>query len=71
MTPNFFQVVTLEKIWVEATLKISQVAPYKKCGYILQSTLQIRVQIERAIFFIYLIPWSELYKSLDRQLYKQ
>ena len=29
MKPNFFQVATLRKIWVEAKLKISQVAPLK------------------------------------------
>ena len=26
---------------------------------------------EYVILSIYLIPWSELYKNLDRQLYKQ
>ena len=28
MTPNFFQAATLKQIWVGATLKKSQVAPY-------------------------------------------
>ena len=32
MTPNFFQAATLKKIWVEATLKRTQVAPYKNMG---------------------------------------
>ena len=32
MTPNFFQAATLKKIWVEGTLKKSQVAPYENLG---------------------------------------
>ena len=32
MTPNFFQAATLKKIWVEVTLKKSQVATYKNLG---------------------------------------
>ena len=32
MSPNLFQAATLKKIWVEATLKNSQEAPYKNMG---------------------------------------
>ena len=32
MTPNFYQTATLKKLWIEATLKKSQVAPYKNLG---------------------------------------
>ena len=51
MTPNFFQAATLKKIWVEATLKKSQVAPYKNLGrfYRVPFKSLLRVQIKRAI----------------------
>ena len=32
MTPNFLQAAALKKFWVEATLKKSQVAPFKNLG---------------------------------------
>ena len=43
MTPIFFQAAALKKIWVEATLKKSQVAPCKNLGrfFNFQGTLQI------------------------------
>ena len=51
MTPNFFQAATLKKIWVEANLKKSQVAPYKNLGKFYRVPFQslLRVQIKRAI----------------------
>ena len=51
MTPNFFQAATLKKIWVEATLKKSQVAPYKNLGrfYRVPFKSLLRVQIKRAM----------------------
>ena len=50
MTPNFFQAANLKKIWVEATIKKSQVAPYtnlSRCYRVLFNSL-LRVQIKRA-----------------------
>ena len=51
MTPNFFQAATLKNIWVEATLKKYQVAPYKNLGrfYRVPFKSLFRVQIKRAI----------------------
>ena len=51
MTPNFFQAATLKKIWVEATQKKSQVAPYKKWGrfYWVPFNSRLRVHIKRVI----------------------
>ena len=51
MTPNFFQATTLKKIWVEATIKRSQVAPYKNMGrcYRVPFKSLLRVQIKQAI----------------------
>ena len=50
MTPNFFPGVTLKKIWVEPTLKKSQVAPYKNLGrfYKVPFKSLFKVQIKRA-----------------------
>ena len=49
-TPDFFQGAHPEKIWVEATLKKSQVAPYKNLGrfYKIAFKSLLRVQIKRA-----------------------
>ena len=51
MKPNFFQAATLKKICVEATLKKSQVAPYKNLGrfYRVHFKSLLRVQIKWAI----------------------
>ena len=48
MTPNFFQAATLKKIWVEATVKKPQVAPYKNLGrfYRVPFKSLLRVQIK-------------------------
>ena len=50
MTPDFFQAATLKKIWVEGTLKKSQVAPYENLGrfYSVPFKSLLRVQIKRA-----------------------
>ena len=50
MTPNFFQAATLKKIWVEATLKNSQLTLYKNLYRVLFKPL-LRVQIKQAIDF--------------------
>jgi hypothetical protein len=52
MAPNFFQAATLKKIWVEATLKKSQVvAPYKNLSKFYRVSFKslTRVQIKQAI----------------------
>ena len=48
MTPNFFQAATLKKIWVEATVKKPQVAPYKNLGrfYRVPFKSLLRVQVK-------------------------
>ena len=53
MTPNFFQAATLKKIWVEATLNKSQVAPYKNLDrfYRIPFKSLLRVQIKRASMY--------------------
>ena len=50
MKPNFFQAATLKKICVEATLKKSQVAPYKNLSRLYRAPFKslLRVQIKRA-----------------------
>ena len=55
MTPNFLQAATLKKIWVEATLKKSQLAPYKNMGrfYRVQFKSLLSVQIKRATVVLY------------------
>ena len=47
----FFQAATLKKNWLEATVKKSQVAPYKNLGRFSRVHFKslLRVQIERAI----------------------
>ena len=62
MTPSFFQGVRLKKIWVEATLKKSQVVPYKNLGrfYRVPFKSPLSVQIKRVNVKIWLT------KKLDR-----
>ena len=51
--PNFFQAATLKKIWVEATLKKYQVAPYENLGrfYRVPCNSLLRVQIKQVNVF--------------------